>query len=362
MRSGGRCSRPWLPGRSSRRGYPPGRSHAVVGAAVGLIADGELFAVGALQEEAALGHFDRPDELFVIGGQDAVDRGDIDACAVVGAALGVRRGHGLADGAVDEDDLCAVDQLGAEGILIVLQRGLRFIDDGDTALAREVLVLLADIAAEGIDDVVDEDLVVDLDLVLQELVVLEHVDAVAAGLEHVVMGGEGVGLGGVDRLVGVGGLVQDLNVLHAARAFHGDEGALVVRLDGGFHGGVDGVLHAGDLQEAAHLADGVIDLVAVLIDGLGNIIGHRVAGGHFQRIEDLLTGGLHDAGHVAIGMDLDDLVVGDVACGDVGADAAAVYDGDVSAQRDAVSIGAQVAEVRLAVADGTGRAPRGSGW
>ena len=33
-------------------------------------------------------------------------------------------------------------------------------------------------------------------------------------------------------------LVQDLNVLHAARAFHGDEGALVVRLDGGFHGGV----------------------------------------------------------------------------------------------------------------------------
>ena len=170
------------------------------------------------------------------------------------------------------------------------------------------------------------------------------------------MGGEGVGLGGVDRLVGVGGLVQDLNVLHAARAFHGDEGALVVRLDGGFHGGVDGVLHAGDLQEAAHLADGVIDLVAVLIDGLGNIIGHRVAGGHFQRIEDLLTGGLHDAGHVAIGMDLDDLVVGDVACGDVGADAAAVYDGDVSAQRDAVSIGAQVAEVRLAVADGAGRA------
>ena len=331
-------------------------AHAVVGAAIGLIADGELFAVGALQEEAALGLFDRPDDLVVIGGQDAVDRRDIDARAVVGAALGIRRGHGLADGAVDEDDLCAVGQLGAEGILIVLQRGLRFIDDGDTALACEVLVLLADIAAEGIDDVVDEDLVVDLDLVLQELVVLEHVDAVAAGLEHVVMGGEGVGLGGVDRLVGVGGLVQDLNVLHAARAFHGDEGALVVRLDGGFHGGVDGVLHAGDLQEAAHLADGVIDLVAVLIDGLGNILGHRVAGGHFQRIEDLLTGGFHDAGHVAIGMDLDDLIVGDVACGDVGADAAAVDDGDVSAQRDAVSIGAQVAEVRLAVADGAGRA------
>ena len=55
-------------------------------------------------------------------------------------------------------------------------------------------------------------------------------------------------------------------------------------------------------------------------------------------------------------MDLDDLIVGDVACGDVGADAAAVDDGDVSAQRDAVSIGAQVAEVRLAVADGAGRA------
>lgn len=187
-----------------------------------------FFAVGALQEEAAFGHFDRPDELFVIGGQDAVDRGDIDARAVEGAAFGVRSGHGLADGAIDEHDLRAVDQLGAEGVFIVLQLGDvgLLVDDGDTALAREVLVLLADIAAEGIDDVVDEDLVVDLDLVLQELVVLEHVDAVAAGLEHVVMGGEGVGLGGVDRLVGVGGLVQDLNVLHAARAFHGDEGAL----------------------------------------------------------------------------------------------------------------------------------------
>ena len=55
-------------------------------------------------------------------------------------------------------------------------------------------------------------------------------------------------------------------------------------------------------------------------------------------------------------MDLDDLIVGDVACGDVGADAAAVDDGDVSAKRDAVSIGAQIAEVRLAVADGAGRA------
>ena len=47
-------------------------AHAVVGAAIGLIADGELFAVGALQEEAALGLFDRPDDLVVIGGQDAV--------------------------------------------------------------------------------------------------------------------------------------------------------------------------------------------------------------------------------------------------------------------------------------------------
>ena len=50
-------------------------------------------------------------------------------------------------------------------------------------------------------------------------------------------------------------------------------------------------------------------------------------------------------------MDLDDIAVGDVADLDVVAHAAAVDEGDVSAQQDAVGVRAQVAEVGLGIAD-----------
>ena len=69
---------------------------------------------------------------------------------------------------------------------------------------------------------------------------------------------------------------------------------------------------------------------------------------------NLLAGGLNDAELVAEGVDVDDVLVGDVAGGDVGADAAAVHEADVGVADDAVGVGAEVADVGLLGADEAG--------
>ena len=140
-------------------------------------------------------------------------------------------------------------------------------------------------------------------------------------------------------------VLQDLDVLDAVSAVNGDEHGLVVALGRGLDCGVDGVLQARDLQEAAHFADGVL---AVRVGG------HGIAGRPFQRVDDLLAGRFDDAQGVAVRMDLDDLAVGDVAGRDVGTDAAAVDERDVSAGNGTVGVGTEVAEVGLTVADGAG--------
>ena len=140
-------------------------------------------------------------------------------------------------------------------------------------------------------------------------------------------------------------VLQDLDVLDAVRAVDGDEHGFVVALCRGLDRGVDGVLQAGNLQEAAHFTNGVLPV------GVG---GHGVAGRPFERVDDFLTGRFDDAERVAVRMDLDDLAVGDIACGDIGTDTAAVDKGDVSAGNGAVRVGAEVAEVGFAVADCAG--------
>ena len=140
------------------------------------------------------------------------------------------------------------------------------------------------------------------------------------------MGGEGVGLADVE------GLTADHDVGNTVRAVDLDELGLIVLHHGAGNVRVDGVGQAGDLQEAAALA------------GIGR-------GAELQSVLDLLTGDLNEAGLVAEGMDLDDIAVGDVADLDVVAHAAAVDEGDVSAQQDAVGVRAQVAEVGLGIAD-----------
>ena len=141
------------------------------------------------------------------------------------------------------------------------------------------------------------------------------------------MGGQGIGLGGVD------GLAVHLHVLHPALAVHLHELLLVVEHHGGGDGGVDGIGQAGDLQEAAVLL-------------------RRHTGAHLQRVQNVLAGGLHHAGLVAEGMHVNDLLIGDVPCGNVGAHAAAVDKGHVGVQHHPVGVGTQVAQVGLRAAHG----------
>ena len=90
-------------------------------------------------------------------------------------------------------------------------------------------------------DVGNEDLIVNHDLVLQDLIVHKHVDAVAAGFQHVVVGCQCVGFLQVNGLI-FPRLVQDLDVLYPAQALYRDEHTLVVHLDRGGDVQVDGVL------------------------------------------------------------------------------------------------------------------------
>ena len=183
--------------------------------------------------------------------------GDIPQAVARDDGVGIALGHG---GIAAGDDLFAFVRrdIGSSGL------------DGDAALRGGIL--LADHTAEIIDDVVDEDLVVDHHAVLEELDVLgaEHGVAVAGILEHVVMGGEGVGL------VDVEGLTADHDVRHTVRAVDLDELGLIVLHHGAGNVRIDGVGQAGNLQEAAALA------------GIGR-------GAELQSVLDLLTGDLNEA-------------------------------------------------------------------
>ena len=183
--------------------------------------------------------------------------------------------------------------------------------------------------------------VVSLDVVQHVHRAVEHGKAVAQVTQGVVVAGQvvlGVQLQG---LVGAGVLVQHLNVLHPVLA-GGAAGpdALVVLLHGAGDGGIDGVLQAGDLQEAAAL--------------LRAVHGH-VLGAPLQGVQHLLAGDGEQAGHVAEGVDLFAGLIGHLAGGLLVADAAAVHHGDVHVQIHVVKqivqgVGAEVALVGLLLA------------
>ena len=124
--------------------------------------------------------------------------------------------------------------------------------------------------------------------------------------------------------------VQHLHVGHPVGVAVGDSGEAsgLVQLHAGLDGGVDGVFQAGHLEEAAVLTFS------------------KIHGPHFQRVNDLLASDLRHAHQIAVGVDIDDVPVSDIAGGDVGPDAA-VDKADVGAQHDAVGVGAEVAQVGL---------------
>ena len=279
---------------------------------------------------------------------------------------GVRQKHGVASGL---QGLLQVDQAGvAPAVLnaavhvvreqndhaVLRQRLLGY--DGDAALAAGIgviggnhvvivdrggLLALADgdvLAGHGLD-VVDENLVVQHHLVLQDRHVLqaEHGKAVALVLQHVVVGRQLVGPRQVQRLVLAGLLVQDLYVLHAVGIQTGraDPHLAVVQRHVGRQRGVDLILEAGYLQEAAVLAG-------------------ADAGAHLQGVQDLLAADLHQAGRVAVGMHTQNVLKGDLARGDIRAHAAAVHKRNVGVQHVPIAVRAQVAQVRLGAAHRAG--------
>ena len=212
--------------------------------------------------------------------------------------------------------------------------------DGDAALAAGIAVGLGDrvlmlaVAGQGLD-VVDEDLVVQHHLILQDRHVLraEHAVAVALVLQHVVVGRQLVGLVQIQRLILAGLLVQDLHVLHAVgvQTRRADPNLAVVQRHVGRQVGVDLILEAGYLQEAAVLAG-------------------ADAGAQLQGVQNLLAADLHQAGCVAVGVPVQNLPVGDVASRNVRTHAAAVDKRNVSVQHVQISVRAQVAQVRLCAA------------
>ena len=322
-------------------------AHAVAGGR-----GGQVGAVGHLEIEVglvALGELDGVDGSGLSRGKDLVRNRDGDA---VHLDPGESGGEAHALGGMVNHDLIAVgdgsgQNVGAlglgGGLGFRLVRGRGVLGDRDAAFAVPVVVD-AGVQAGGKGfavEVVDQDLVVQHAAVADDGVVHEHVQTVAALLEHIVVGGDLVGLGQVDRLVFAGGLVEDLHAADAALAVHLGEHAGGIGHDGAGRAGVDGVFQAGDLEEAAALAGE--QAILGVVDG---------AGGHFKGVDNLLAGGLDHDELIAEGMDLDDPVVGHVAGGDVGADAAAVDNADVGVAGQHVSISADVAEVGLLPADG----------
>ena len=191
---------------------------------------------------------------------------------------------------------------------------------------------------EGLD-VVGEDHVVLHHVVNHVDGAVEHVEAVAQIAQRVVIAGQIVF--GIQIQIDPFAVLENLHVVDAVfagRAARPD--ALIVLLGGVGDGGIDLVLQAGDLEEAA---------------ALGRVGG---AGAPFQRVENLLAGHGLQAGDVAEGVDVLAAEVGDIAGDGPVAHAAAVHEGDVHVVIQAVKqvvqgVGGEVAGVGLHLADQT---------
>ena len=199
-------------------------------------------------------------------------------------------------------------------------------EDGDPAVAVRVRILLAHGAAQGLRDVFDQQLVVQHGAVLKKGVVAEHDIAVAAVFDHIVVGCHGIGLRGIQ------GLSAHLHVGYPVRAVHLHEVPFIRSHYAGGNGNVDGVGESGNVQESSVLL--------------------RIVGcAQLQGVQNFLPGGFHDAHLVPIRMDVDDVFIGDIARGQIRADAAAVGEADLRAHYGAVCVGHHVAQVRLPAAD-----------
>ncbi len=197
------------------------------------------------------------------------------------------------------------------------------------------------IHGEGLDVVHQGHVVVGNEL--GGLAALEHIIAVAHLLQQVGTADHGVGLGKVDGLIGIGGLVQDLDLFHpvgAGRTAGPDQ--VLILLNGRGGGQIYNYPHTGDLEKAAYLV-GVLHVGGAVTP--------------LQGVLQLLAGDSLDPHLVAPGVDGLEHFGVDLARGNGGADAAALVKGYIGFNAGLFSgveegVGTEVADVGLLLPDG----------
>ena len=189
--------------------------------------------------------------------------------------------------------------------------------------------------------VAGHDKIVLRDIVFDESRAIEHGKAIAQIAQGVVHAGQSVGGVRVKGLISTGGLVVDLHIADTRGGGAAGPDILVVGLNGVGGPSVDRVPGTCHLQEAT--------VLLALSTGK--------AGTKLQSVLDLLAGHGHQAGHVAKGADGLAGLEAPGASLHIGADAAAVHNGDITVELlDLVEVGVdavghEVAEVGLAGAD-----------
>ena len=202
-----------------------------------------------------------------------------------------------------------------------------FLNEYDTAL--RLSVFFRDGAAEAFGDVGDENLVIKHYAFLSEDVVSKHGVTVAHVVELVVMAGKGVSLLEVERLA------IDHNILNTVLTVNTNEHLGIVEHNAG---GEIGVYFVG---EAFSRAEPAAELAGPSADA------------QFKSIENFLAGNFADAESVAEGVNFQNVVESDIACGDGDANAAAVDECNVSTGNVLVSICTEVTDIGFLVADET---------
>ena len=189
--------------------------------------------------------------------------------------------------------------------------------------------------------VAGHDKVVLRDIVLDKGRAIEHGKAIAQIAQGVVHAGQSVGGVRVKGLISTGGLVVDFHIADTRDGGAAGPDILVVGLNSVGDHGVDRVPGTCHMQEAA--------VLLALSTGK--------AGTKLQSVLDLLAGHGHQTGHVAKGADGLAGLEAPGASLHIGADAAAIHNGDITVELlDLVEVGVdavghEVAEVGLAGAD-----------
>ena len=190
---------------------------------------------------------------FKPGGGNATARlGNVFSYGSYGLLLGLSAAQSQA-GTQGQEGNGAGDDIGADsGFVTGLGAGIGgrslLEHEGDTAVAAVDILIPGHMAVFEALDIVGQDHIILHDIIQLINGTLEHGEAVAQVTEGVVIPGQLILLGQVQSLPGVGGAVEDLDILDPV--FPGGAAgpnALFILLDGGSDIGMDLIFQAGDL-------------------------------------------------------------------------------------------------------------------